>query len=680
MKTDAGLVARYAGVAAIVLGLAVAGRAPAGESLPKPARYQPDPTVANALPWETSYDRAVAQGRTVFVFMTRPNCPNSWAVARRVLGQPEFRDWIAGAFVPLLLPLDVVNLEDLKRRAGRPKLAGADAKDNEVRFNLKRRICAEVTSKSPCAPPPLMGLLAPNGDLLATAAGLVTPEEFREFLGKAGNRPARAGAASKPVPSPAGVPLIFAPYEYVKVDFGGGAFVYKGNGAGGEGPQVTTLQSIPDPYEMAGKKFGVGGFVCLYAANAAQEVGQIYLSAGSNSNGAHWMTFTNPPMRCIWETCGEGIMYYQPKLPPAVEAVDYRAHENMYSVMSSPTTDCLAIVGCPPAHRHYNGTVRVGRKPMGVKMTFGEKKHWYAFTACQGDGTIAAVFLDAVDGEKAGNRIGETTYFDAATGKALEVRPAAEQIIDTEGRGGGQKGFGKIPGRPGPVSKAGAQESGLDDVAILQSRNWSESAAPEAAKTAYLFVSLAARNAVAVYDLAPFLRGGAKEIPLLGAYGDIPNPKKLLVAGNTLWIGNSPGSTVTRVSLAGLPQVKSGRQDAVPVGKDPQYMAMGWEFGVKGILFVCNRGSDSVSMVREGREIGRLDAANSAPLREPYGIWISGDSTRMIVSNYADEYATWWNFRLFPEVPVKEPKDLLISSDRIWTGAGVTAIDGDYGP
>jgi hypothetical protein len=85
-------------------------------------------------------------------------------------------------------------------------------------------------------------------------------------------------------------------------------------------------------------------------------------------------------------------------------------------------------------------------------------------------------------------------------------------------------------------------------------------------------------------------------------------------------------------------------------------------------------------MVRGNREIGRLDATNSAPLKEPYGIWISGCSTRMIVSNRGDEYATWWNFKLFPEGPVKEPRDLLISSDRIWTGAGVTAIDGDYGP
>ncbi|MCY3022233.1 MAG: hypothetical protein NTW87_24745 [Planctomycetota bacterium] len=572
-----------------------------------------------------------------------------------------------------------MNLKDLARRAGRPHLKGAEAKDNELRFGLKERICTDVAKKSPAAPPPLMAILAPNGDLVATEAGLVTADVFREFLGRAGKRPARAPAAPRPQPRPAAVPFIVAPYEYVRVDLGGGAFVFKGNGAGGEGPGVTTLQSLPDPYEMSGRKFGVGGFVCIYAANAVQEIGQIYLSAGSNAHGAHWMTFTNPPMRCVWENSGEGIMYYQPKIPPGVESLDYRVHENCYSVLVSPAAGCLSILGCPPAHRHYNGTVRVGARPMGVKMTHGEKKHWYAITCCAGDGTIAAVFLDAVDGEKAGDRIGETTYFDAATGKRLDFRPAAEQVIDTEGRGGGQKGFAKVPGRPGPVSQVG-QTLKLEDVAILQTRNWSETAAPDDAKKAYLFVSCAGRNAVAVFDIGPFLKGAAKDLAMLGVCENIPNPKKLLLAGDHLYVGNNPGSTVTKIGLAKLPAVQPAKTEVIPVGKDPMGMAVGPEFGIGGILFVCNRGSDSVSMMRGNKELGRLDATNSAPLREPYGIWISGCSTRMIVSNFADEYATWWNFRLFPAGQVKDPKDVLISSDRIWTGAGVTAIDGDYGP
>ena len=645
----------------------------------RPPHYEADPTVPSALPWEGNAARALASGRPVFAFMTRPNCPNSTWFCRNVLAQPGMREWVAAAFQPLILSLDVVNLEDLKRRAGRPRLSGPEAKDNEFRFNLKKKIWEEVTKTSPIAAPPLMAILAPNGEVVAAAAGLLAPDQFAEFLGKGSRRPSRPPSNPLPPLRKAAVPLIFAPYEYVKVDFGG-PYVFKGNGSGGEGPQVTTLQSIPDPYEMSGKKFGVGGFPCVYAANSVQEVGQIYLTAASNGNGAHWMSFTNPPMRCTWDLAGEGIMYYQPGLPPGVEAVDYRVHDNVWTVMSSPPTDCLTVVGCPPAHRHYNGTVRVGRRPVGVKMTHGEKKHWYAFTACSGDDTIAAVFLDAVDGEKAGDRIGETTYFDASTGKMIDFRAASEQVIDTEGRGGGQKGFGKVPGRPGPLPRGGGGKLKLDDVAILQTRNWSNASEADAAKKAWLFVSLGARAAVAAYDLAPFLKGASKDIPILGVYGDIPNPKKLLVDGETLWVGNSPGSSVTRVSVAGLPQVKAGRAEVIPVGKDPMYMALGWEFGVRGILFVCCRGSDSVSMVREGREIGRLDATNSAPLREPYGIWISGDSTRMIVSNYADEYATWWNFRLFPEGPLKDPRDLLISSDRIWTGRGVTAIDGDYGP
>ncbi len=413
---------RLLGLSLACLGLGMA--VPCQEKA-KPPRYEVDPAVPSVLPWESNAARALASGRPVFAFMTRPNCPNSTWFCQKILAQPGIREWVAAGFQPLILSIDVINMEDLKRRAGRPKLSGAEAKDNEFRFNLKKRICGEVTRKSPIAAPPLMAILAPNGEAVAAAA---------------------------------------------------------------------------------------------------------------------------------------------------------------------------------------------------------------------------------------------------------------EQVIDTEGRGGGQKGFGKIPGRPGPVPKGGGGKLKLDDAAILQTRNWSNASEADAAKKAWLFVSLGARNAVAVYDLAPFLKGASKDIPILGVSGDVPNPKKLLVDGETLWVGNNPGSSVTRVSVAGLPQVKAGKQEVIPVGKDPMYMALGWEFAVSGTLFVCCRGADCVSVVRGGREIGRLDASNSAPLREPYGIWISGDSTRMIVSNFADEHATWWNFRLFPDGPFKDPRDLLISSDRIWTGAGVTAIDGDYGP
>jgi hypothetical protein len=310
----------------------------------------------------------------------------------------------------------------------------------------------------------------------------------------------------------------------------------------------------------------------------------------------------------------------------------------------------------------------VGEKPIGVAVSAGGLK--YAFAACQGDGTIAAVLLHEAGPDKRGDRMGETAYFDAATGKHLETRPAAQQIVDTDGRGGGQAGFSRIPGAPGPASKAG-QALGVEDAALLQ-----RGASPaDAGREAYLFVTNAKANSVSVFNAIGFLAGKSKDLALLGTIPDVPNPRKLLLAeGKTLWVGNSPGTTVSRIDVSALPALSPRRPDAVTVGKNPASMA--WLPTQGGFLLVVNGGSDSVSMVKGDREVGRLDAANSAPLAEPCGIWVSGFGDRVIVTNRAAAYATWWNFRVHPEVPVRGPQELLISSGNVLTGLGAAAIDG----
>ncbi len=460
--------------------------------------------------------------------------------------------------------------------------------------------------------------------------------------------------------------LVFAPHEAV-VDGDSS----KGNGAAGPVPEKGTLLGVQGQ--------GLASFSCAFAANGEGAARTLVLSAGGDG-GKGPRTFTNPPV----VAAGDGMSFQKPKVGPAVEDVDFRCRNTFFTVFISSAASCLSILGVPPAHWDYNGTVRVGDRPVGVAMSHGDWDEKYAFVACQGGGTIAAVFLHEEGPLKRGDRMGETAYFDAATGKHLETRPAAQQIIDSDGRGGGQAGFAKVPGAPGPASKAG-QALGIEDVALIQRGPWmaqpieGKASSPDEGKEAYLFVTNAKGNSVSVFSALGFLTGKSKDLALAGTVADVPHPKKLLlVEGKHLWVGSNPGTTVSRIDVGALPALSPRRPDAVTVGKDPVHMA--WLANHGGFLMVVNGGSDSVSVVKGDREVGRLDAANSAPMAEPCGIWISGFGDRMIVTNRAASYATWWNFRLYPEGPVRGPQELLISSGNVLTGPGVAAVDGDVNP
>jgi len=412
----------------------------------------------------------------------------------------------------------------------------------------------------------------------------------------------------------------------------------------------------------------------------------LVLSAGSDGGGKGVRTFTNPPVLSVKEAgAGEGMFFQKPRVGAGVEDVDFRCRNTFFTVMTCSGSSCLGILGVPPVHWDYSGTVRVGAKPMGVAMSHGDGDEKYAFVACQGDGTVAAVFLHEEGPLKRGDRMGETVYFDAATGRQVETRSAAQQVIDSDGRGGGQAGFAKVPGAPGPASRAG-QALGIEDVALLQRGPWttqpvaegSRASSPDEGKEAYLFVTNTKGNSVSVFNAGPFLTGKSKDLALVGTVADVPNPRKLLLAeGKQLWVSSNPGTAVVWIEVSGLPALPV-RREAVTVGRNPVHMA--WLPAHGGFLMVANSGSDSVSMVRGDREVGRLDAANSAPMAEPYGIWISGFGDRMVVTNRAAAYATWWNLRLYPESPVRGPQELLISSGNVLTGLGVTAVDGDVNP
>ena len=457
--------------------------------------------------------------------------------------------------------------------------------------------------------------------------------------------------------------LVFAPHESL-----GEGDARRGNGAAGPVPGKGTLLAA------SGKVF-----VCAFAVGGESTARSLVLSAGGEA-AAGIRTFTNPPVLVAPEEGAEdGACFQKPKVGAGVEDVEYRCGNTLFTVFACGGSSCLSILGVPPAHRDYNGTVRVGSRPSGVALSCGETGEKYAFAACAGDGTIAAVFLHEEGPLRRGDRMGETVYFDAATGKQIETRPASQQILDSDGRGGGQAGFSKIPGAPGPVSRAG-QALGIEDVALLQRGPWSGGAVGEGggAKEAYLFVSNTKAGSVSLFNAAPFLTGKSKDLILMGRIEDLPNPRKLLLAGGRhLWVGSHPGTTVFRIDLDGLPAWTPRRPEAVGVGKDPAFMA--WLPTQGGFLMVVNSGSDSVSVVQGLREIGRLDAANSAPMAEPWGIWISGFGDRMIVTNRAESYATWWNFRLYPEA-VRGPQDLLLGSGNVRTGPGVSAIDGDLRP
>lgn len=461
--------------------------------------------------------------------------------------------------------------------------------------------------------------------------------------------------------------LIFAPHELV-----GEGDSLRGNGAAGPVPEKGNLLAASG---LAETKV----FVCVFASGREGMARGLALSAGREVTGGV-RTFTNPPVPVSpQEGAGEGAFFQKPRVGEGVEDIESRRGNTFFTVFACGGSSCLSVLGVPPAHWDYNGTVRVGTRPTGVALSFGDPGEKYAFAACQGDGTIAAVLLHEEGPLRRGDRIGETVYFDASTGKQIETRPASQQIIDSDGRGGGQSGFSTIPGAPGPASRAG-QSLGIEDVALLQRGPWTGGAAAgKETKEAYLFVSNTKGGSVSVFNAAPFLAGKSRDLVLLGRIVDIPNPKKLLVAaGRYLWVGSHPGTAVFRVDLIGLPSWPLRPPEAVGVGKNPAFMA--WLPTQGGFLMVANSGSDSISVVRGDREIGRLDAANSAPMAGPWGLWISGFGDRMIATNREEAYATWWNLRLYPEASLRGPQELLLGSGNVWTGSGVLAIDGVVRP
>ena len=495
------------------------------------------------------------------------------------------------------------------------------------------------------------------------------PQETPAVGPEAGKKTADKRVRKVPeLPRTLSAALILAPYERIPFTFEG-LQLFKGNGSAGEVQNGRNLYQVGADNQIAGRKVGIGVFTCAIATSDPQNptgpglASFIVLSAFTNNLGNANVQYTNPPVR---------IAYRQPLTGRGVEAVDYRCHNTYFTAMACSESDYITLVGTPPALTNYNQSVRVGRRPMGVVLTSGALINKYAFVTCQADGTLAAVSAPDRDWGSVDERLGETTFFDAATGKQLERREPAEQRISAK------KPFAV---RPTPVSKLG-QKLAPGDIRLIQSGHWLDYKGGETFvpvdspdQRAYVIVANYGGGSVMVFDILPFITGKGRDLVLLGGFPGIPNPRKMLLWGDDLYVGSNPGTTVSKLSLRGLPAIAKAKPLVIQVGKDPMGMAMG-----HNLLWVANSGSDSVSVVRDDREIGRLDRSNSMPMKEPYGIYCSGEGARVIVTNRGDEYATWWNLKMYPAGPVERPEDLIISSDRLWVGPGATAIDGDYNP
>ncbi len=644
--------------------------APAGVAAPQ----QEETTLAPALPgvtWETDYatalQRAASENKPVFVLMTRPNCPNTALLAEQVLASPDMLSVLSKSVVPLALSIDTINTTDVSARGGKPTLTGDALTENDQRLALKNAIYR--ASKRDPRQPPLLAVLNTTGAVVAAETGLRTGADVIALL-TAGGVSGLQGSLTSPTAAPKRSPEGRVLTAFQSVMTGDWP---TGNGAAGEAPNGVGLSSLPDPFPIAGKTHGLAAYSIAFGGTGRTRIGQIVVSGGGTGNET--MNFTNPPLLVDWSNSGEGIQYYNADVGPDVETTVYANGGNFISVMSSTSTDTISIVGCPPAHRWYNGTVRVGRHPMGVALGYATTTP-YVFAASPIDGTLAAVYLDMPNGEKMGDRTGETWYFDAATGNKLDHRTAAEQLIDSEGRGGGQKGFGTIPGTAGPVSASG-ELLGPEDVMLYQGNNWANDG------IAFLLVSNVTSNTVSVFDVAPFFKGRTDHLLLVGTYAGITNPRKIHWIGNQYaWVTSNPGNTISRLRLDTLPKIDDSLTETYTVGKNPMHvhdLAAWWN---QGLVFVTNSGDNSVSVLREdGTAVGVLDSTNGPALSEPYGIWGSIDGLRVVVSNRQGEYATYWNIRRGYEGDARSTlTDVIVSSGQIHTGSGVTGFSGFYIP
>lgn len=644
--------------------------APEGTAAVQTAEVSLLPNIAGVT-WETDYatalSRAATEGKNVFVLMTRSNCPNTTLLADQVLASTDMLTLLSEKVVPLVLSIDTINTLDLAARAGKPTLSGDALADNDERLTLKNAIY-DKSNRDP-RQPPFLGLVDKNGSLLAADTGLLAGKDVLALL-SSGGVPDLPASLSAPDFAPTRTPPARIASAFQEVMTGNWP---TGNGAAGEAPNGVELSSVPDPFPIAGTTHGLAAYSIAFAGTGRTTVGQIVVSAGGTGNET--MNFTNPPLLVDWSNSGEGIQYYNPTVGPDVESTVYANGANFITVMSSTSTGTISIVGCPPAHRWYNGTVRVGRHPMGVALGYA-KTTPYAFVASPVDGTLAAVYLDMVNGEKMGDRTGETWYFDAATGEKLAHRAAAEQLIDSEGRGGGQTGFGTIPGSAGPTSVRGAL-LGAEDVMLYQGNNYANDG------IAFLLVTNVTSNTVSVFDVAPFFQGRIDHLLLVGTYTGITNPRKIHWIGNQYaWVTSNPGNTVSRLRLDTLPTIDDSLTETYAVGKNPMHvhdLAAWWN---QSLVFVTNSGDNSVSVLREdGTAVGTLDASNGPALSEPYGIWGSIDGLRVVVSNRKGDYATYWNIRRGYEGDSRSTlTDVIVSSGQIRTGSGVTGFTGYYIP
>lgn len=644
--------------------------APEGTAAAQLAESSLVPTIAGTS-WETDYavalSRAASEGKTVFALMTRPNCPNTTLLAEQVLASPEVIAILSNQVVPLVLSIDTLNITDLKTRGGKPELSGRELADHEQRATLKKAIYA-ASARDP-RQPPFLAILDAQGSVLAADTGLLTAADILKLFAAAHgvSLPSALSGPAVNVPRTPAARLVTA-FQNVKM----GTWP-TGNGAAGEAPNAVGLSSVPDPFPIAGTTHGLAAYSVAFGGTGRTHVGQVVVSAGATGNET--MNFTNPPLLVDWSNSGEGIQYYNSTVGPDVESTVYANGGNFITVMTSTSTDTVSIVGCPPAHRWYNGTVRVGRHPMGVALGYANNTP-YAFVASPVDGTLAAIYLDMPNGEQMGNRTGETWYFDAATGKPLDHRKASDQLIDSEGRGGGQTGFSTIPGSPGPVSAAGAL-LGPEDLVLYQGNNYARDG------IAFLLVTNVTSDTVSVFDVAPFFQGRTDQLLLVGTYTGIQHPRKIHWIGNQYaWVTSNPGSTVSRLRLDTLPRINDALTETYPVGKNPMHvhdLAAWWN---QGLVFVTNSGDNSVSVLREdGTLVGTLDASNGPALSEPYGVWGSIDGLRVMVSNRQGDYATYWNIRRGYEGGSRNTlEDVVVSSGQVFTGKGVTGFTGFYIP
>lgn len=638
------------------------------------AVQSPDTQLVPTLPgitWETDWTRALGRAtqeqKPILLLMTRPQCPNTTLLAEQVLAAPEMLSILAKQVVPVALNIDVIDTKDIAQRAGKPTLGGAELADNDQRLALKKALY-DASPRDP-RQPPFLGMVDGTGKVVKAESGLRTGPEILALL-KAGSLTELPDALSTPTNLPPRVPAGRIVSAYQQVDQGGWP---TGNGAAGEAKNGAGMSNLTDPFPIVGKTHGLAGFSVAFGGKGRSAIGQIVVSGGGTGNET--MNFTNPPLLVDWSNSGEGIQYYQPNIGPDVEDTQYANGGNFITVTSSSSTDTISIVGCPPAHRWYNGTVRVGTHPMGVAIGYTADTS-YAWVASPVDGTLAAVFLDLPNGEKMGDRTGDTTYFDAATGARLDHRPASAQLIDSEGRGGGQTGFGKIPGEPGPVSSDGASLA-PEDIVLVQGNGWQKDG------KAWLLVTNTASDTVSVFDVAPFFHGQSDRLYLVGSYSGIEHPRKIHWIGNQYaWVSSNPGNTISRLRLDTLPTIDDTLTETYPVGKNPMNihdLAAWWN---QGLVFVTNSGDNTVSVLREdGSLVGTLNSTNGAPLSEPYGVWGSLDGLRVIVSNRKGEYATYWNIRRrYEGWDLKSLQDVIVSSGLIKTGPGVTELSGYYIP